>query len=156
LGVVHEVNRDECFYAINGKAFCNREAIQVSDQEQLSGSLLATGFPYHSFGKMESYLNILTSFMQNTHGIRRVGSAAVDLAYVACGRFEGFFEYNLNAWDVAAGAYIVQCAGGIVTDFKDGENFLFGREIIAANEVHGAMLSTIREYWEDQNSDSTD
>ena len=156
LGVVHEINRDECFYAVNGKAFCNGEPIQVSDQEQLSGSLLATGLPYNSFGKMEPYLNILKSFMQNSHGIRRIGSAAVDLAYVACGRFEGFYEYNLNAWDVAAGAYIIECAGGIVSDFKGGGNFLYGREIIAANAVHGAMLSTIRKYWEDQNSNATD
>lgn len=152
LGVVHEVNRDECFYAINGNAFCNGEAIQVSNQEQLSGSLLATGLPYNAFNKMEPYLNILSSFMKNTHGIRRIGSAAVDLAYVACGRFEGFFEYNLNAWDVAAGAYIVQCAGGTVSDFKGGRDFLYGREIIAANAVHGAVLATVRKYWEDQNS----
>ncbi len=148
LGVVHEINRDECFYAMDGKAFCNGEPIGVSDQEQLSGSLLATGLPYHSFDKMDQYLQILTSFMQNSHGIRRVGSAAVDLAYVACGRFEGFFEYNLNAWDIAAGAYIVQCAGGSVSDFKGGDNYLFGREIIAANAIHGEMLSTIRKHWQ--------
>ena len=147
LGVIHEINHDECFYAVNGEAYCNGESIRVSDTKQLSGSLLATGFPYHSFDKMDKYLKILTSFMKNTHGIRRIGSASVDLAYVACGRFEGFFEYNLNAWDIAAGAYIVQCAGGRVTDFSGGDKYLFGREIIAGNSVHWEMLSTIQKHW---------
>ena len=86
-------------------------------------------------------------FMEKTHGIRRIGSAAVDLAYVACGRFQGFFEYNLNSWDVAAGAFIVQQAGGVVTDFKGGEDFIFGREIIAANGIHGEMLEVIQQSW---------
>ena len=79
---------------------------------------------------------MLDSFMQRTHGLRRLGSAAVDLAYVACGRFEGFFEYNLNPWDVAAGAFIVQRAGGIVTDFKGEDNFIFGGEIVKVIQQH--------------------
>ena len=85
--------------------------------------------------------------MQSTHGLRRMGSAAVDLVYTACGRFEGFFEYNLNAWDVAAGALIVQEAGGTVTDFKGGDDFLFGREIVAGNTVQPQMLTTIQKHW---------
>ena len=89
--------------------------------------------------------------MQKTHGLRRLGSAAVDLAYVACGRFEGFFEFNLNAWDVAAGAFIVQQAGGKVTDFKGGDNYVFGREIIAAGPVHNQMVDTIKAVWYGQN-----
>mgnify|MGYP003342785659 FL=1 len=83
--------------------------------------------------------------MQNTRGIRRIGSAAVDLAYTACGRFDGFFEYNLNAWDVAAGAFIVQQAGGRVTDFSGKENYIFGREIIATNDlIHQEMQKVIQ------------
>ena len=148
LGVVYEVNRDECFHAIKGEgAFLNHEPIKVSETRELDKGLLATGFPYYDFEQMQEYLNIINSFMQKTHGLRRMGSAAVDLVYTACGRFEGFFEYNLNAWDVAAGALIVQEAGGIVTDFKGGDDFLFGREIVAGNEIQSEMIKVIQQYW---------
>jgi myo-inositol-1(or 4)-monophosphatase len=109
--------------------------------------LLATGFPYYDFKAMDKYLKILNNFMQSTHGLRRMGSAAVDLAYVACGRFQGFFEYNLNAWDVAAGAFIVQQAGGKVTDFEGKENHTFGRQIVATGNIHKPMLEIIKKYW---------
>jgi len=150
LGVVYEPNRDECFYAVKGqKAYCNEKLINVSNCGSINQSLLATGFPYYNFDDMEKYLLILKSFMQNSHGLRRMGSAAVDLAYVACGRFEGFFEYNLNAWDVAAGAFIVQQAGGMVSDFKGDKNYIFGREIVASTKnIHHEMLQTIQKYWE--------
>lgn len=148
LGVIYEINRDECFYAYEGgKAYCNDELIRVSPIDQLGHSLLATGFPYHDFGKMSVYLDILNRFMQKTHGLRRLGSAAVDIAYVACGRFQGFFEYNLKPWDVAAGIIITQEAGGLVTDFKGGNDFLFGGEIIAAGPVHQDMLHIIDHFW---------
>jgi myo-inositol-1(or 4)-monophosphatase len=148
LGVVHEINRDEVFFAIkNGKAYCNDKEIHVSGIKSLDQSLLATGFPYYNFDKMEAYLTTLNDFMQKTHGLRRMGSAAVDLVYVACGRFEGFFEYNLNAWDVAAGAFIVQQAGGYVSDFSGGDNYLFGREIVASCEVHKESLKVIQKNW---------
>jgi len=149
LGLVHEINRDEVFFAVEGgKAYCNEKEIRVSPIDSLSKSLLATGFPYFNFDKMPEYLSALKDFMQHTHGLRRMGSAAVDLAYVACGRFEGFFEYNLNAWDVAAGAFIVQQAGGKVSDFSGGDNYLFGREIVAAGNVHEEMLSMLRKNWD--------
>jgi myo-inositol-1(or 4)-monophosphatase len=94
------------------------------------------------------YLDIIKEFLEKSHGIRRLGSAAIDLAYVACGRIEGFFEYNLNPWDVAAGTFIVQQAGGIVTDFKGGNNFLFGGELIAANgHMHEEMMQLIKTRW---------
>ena len=96
---------------------------------------------------MKAYLNILNDFMQGTHGLRRMGSAAIDLVYTACGRFEGFFEYNLNAWDVAAGALIVQEAGGIVTDFNGGGDYLFGRQIVAGNATQPEMLKIIQKHW---------
>ncbi len=148
LGVVYEINRDECFHAARGKgAFLNHAPIQVSKVKSLDKSLLATGFPYYNFDQMRQYLTILNDFMQSTHGLRRMGSAAVDLAYTACGRFEGFFEYNLNAWDVAAGALIVQEAGGTVTDFNGGNDYLFGREIVAGNVTQPEMLNTIQKYW---------
>ncbi len=149
LGMVYEINRDECFHAIEGQeAFCNDKSIQVSKAVYLKDSLLATGFPYYNFDQMPKYLAILDQFMQTTHGLRRMGSAAVDLCYVACGRFEGFFEYNLNAWDVAAGAFIVQQAGGKVSDFSGKDNFIFGREIVAANLVHSEMLEVIKKHWD--------
>lgn len=149
LGIVYEINKNECFYATkNSGAFCNNTEISVSPIAKLDDSLLATGFPYYDFDKMDDYLSILNQFMKTTHGLRRMGSAAVDLAYVACGRFEGFFEYNLNAWDVAAGAFIVQRAGGTVTDFKGEYDYIFGREILASSKpIHSNMLKTIQKYW---------
>jgi len=149
LGVVHHIVRNECFHAIEGQpAFCNGDEIHVSRLETLSESLLATGFPYYHSEKQEIYLEIIKAFLEKSHGIRRLGSAAIDLAYVACGRLEGFFEYNLNPWDVAAGAFIVQQAGGKVTDFKGENNFLFGGELCAANGLmHQEMLDLIKVKW---------
>ncbi len=148
LAVVYEVNKDECFYATkDSPAMCNDRAIRVSETPTLSESLLATGFPYYNFDKMPEYLTIINDFMRSTHGLRRMGSAAVDLVYVACGRFEGFFEYNLNPWDVAGGALIVKQAGGIVTDFSGGNNFVFGREIIAGNAQQAEMRAVIQRHW---------
>lgn len=148
LGVVYDISRDECFHAVKGKgAFLNHVPIQVSTTSTIERALLATGFPYYNFDQMQQYLSIINDFMQTTHGLRRMGSAAIDLVYTACGRFEGFFEYNLNAWDVAAGALIVQEAGGVVTDFKGGDDFLFGREIIAGNATQPEMLKTIARHW---------
>ena len=80
-------------------------------------------------------MNLFKDLMKTSRGLRRLGSAAVDLAYVACGRFEGFYEYSLNSWDVAAGAFIVQQAGGKVCDFSGGDNYVFGKEIIATNSI---------------------
>lgn len=134
LGVVYEVGRDECFYAWkNGGAYLNGQTIRVSDRREIHEALLATGFPYNDFSKMESYMIFLEWAMKNARGVRRLGSAATDLVYVACGRFEAFWEYDLKPWDVAAGAVIVKEAGGTVTDYKGGENYLFGKEIVASN-----------------------
>jgi myo-inositol-1(or 4)-monophosphatase len=150
LGIVYEVNLQECFHgSLDTGAFVNGNAIKVSQINDLSSSLLATGFPYYTFDKMDAYLEIIRIYLDKTHGIRRLGSAAVDLAYVACGRLEGFFEYNLNSWDVAAGTFLVQMAGGKVTDFKGGQDYLFGNELCAANSgVHAEMLQVIRSKWD--------
>ena len=135
LGVVYEVNRDECFYAwAESKAYLNGEIISVSKSEKLSNSLLATGFPYYDYDRMDGYFKVLKELAHSSRGIRRIGSAAVDLVYTACGRFEAFFEYSLHPWDVAAGAFIVQQAGGIVSDFSGEDNWLMGKEIIAGNK----------------------
>lgn len=149
LGVVHDVVQNESFHAIkDGKAYCNDREIKVSAAKSLSESLLATGFPYFHSEKTEPYLDIIKTYLDKTHGIRRLGSAAMDLAYVASGRLDGYFEYNLNAWDVAAGSFIVQQAGGKVTDFKGGNNFLFGGELCVSNaNIHSEMLQVIQEKW---------
>lgn len=149
LGVVYEVNLDECFYATKGGgAFCNEKPIHVSKAPDLSASLIATGFPYYNFDLIDRYLATLKSLMQTTHGLRRFGSAAVDLIYVACGRAEGFFEYNLNSYDVAGGAIIVQEAGGKVTDFSGGKDFVFGRQILATNgNIHSEILDELSKDW---------
>ena len=148
VGIVNEPNKKECFHASKGGgAFCNEEQIRVSERSSLNDSLLATGFPFYDFDKLENYIKILNTFMKNAHGLRRLGSAAVDLAYVAMGRYEAYFEYNLNAWDLAAGALIVKEAGGIVTDFSGGDDYIFGRELIAANSIHPEMMKVIRTHW---------
>ncbi len=144
LGVIYEINLDECFYAWkNGGAYLNGSKINVTTTNNLSDTLIATGFPYYDFERIQSYMNLLRELMEKTRGIRRLGSAATDLAYVACGRFDAFYEYSLHAWDVAAGALIVQEAGGKVTDFDGGDNYIFGKEINASNGYIHTELSTI-------------
>ena len=136
LGIVYEVNQGEAFYAWkNGGAFLNGKPIQVRQQLELKNALLATGFPYYDYDQMTAYFEVLGHLMKQTRGIRRLGAAAVDLAYVACGRFDAFFEYSLSPWDVAGGAVIVREAGGKVTDFSGGNNFLHGKEVVAVNPI---------------------
>ena len=150
FGMVYEINRNEIFYAMqNVGAYMNEEQIFVSEENSLSKSLIATGFPYTEFKGLDNYFSILKNLIKECHGIRRLGSAAVDLAYVACGRFEGFFEFNLNSWDVAGGALLVKEAGGLVTDFKGGDNFVFGKEIVAACNIQSQILAIIDDRWEE-------
>ena len=146
LGVVHELGLNECFYAWkDSPAFLNGEIIKVSDKETIENSLIATGFPYYDYKRIKPFLESLEYFMKNSHGVRRLGSAATDLVYVACGRFEAFYEYSLGPWDVAAGAFIVQQAGGMVSDFKGENNYIFGKEIIATNNfVFDNFLNNIK------------
>jgi myo-inositol-1(or 4)-monophosphatase len=136
LGVVYEINRDECFYAWKeGGAYLNGKPIKVSNTNKLADSLLSTGFPYYNFEKHGEYMKIFSGLMQKCHGLRRIGSAAVDLAYVACGRFDGYFEYNLNDYDMAAGVLLVREAGGYAFDFSGGDQPLAKREVIATNAL---------------------
>ena len=132
MGFVYELGRDELFSAVDGKAYLNDDPIAVAQSQDLSSSLMATGFPYYDFAGMDAYLNVLQNLMKNTRGLRRMGSAAVDLAYTACGRFDGFFEYGLNPWDVAAGVYLVQCAGGMTSDFYGNDEAISGKTIVAS------------------------
>jgi myo-inositol-1(or 4)-monophosphatase len=143
IGVVLEISRDECFYTCkNQPAFLNGTKISVSTAEKLEDCLIATGFPVNHFDEMEGYKKSLDFFVRHTHGVRRIGSAALDLCYVACGRFAGFFEVNLKPWDVAAGALLVKNAGGAVSDFKGSDDWLFGKRIIASGHAIQADFFT--------------
>ncbi len=149
LGVVFEVVMKECFYSWKGsnKAYLNGTPFQVSNAQRLADSLLATGFPYGELKDLDNYLEVFKHFMHHSQGIRRLGSAAVDLAYVACGRFGGFYEYDLKAWDVAAGSFLVQQAGGKVTDFEGKEDYIFGGQIIAAcPAIHESIREVVAHY----------
>lgn len=146
VGVIYDPILNECFHAAKGEiAYCNDKEISVAKNLTLSSALVATGFPYYDFEKMPQYMKIVSRLMEKSHGLRRMGSAAIDLAYVACGRFDAFFEYNLNAWDVAAGILIVECAGGTVSDFKNKPEALFGRELIAASDLVQSELQVLIE-----------
>jgi len=149
-GVIYEMNLNECFYAWKGsKAYLNGKEINVSSASFIKDSLIATGFPYYDYDRLTPFMNSLAYFMKNSHGMRRLGSAATDLAYVACGRFEAFYEYSLSPWDVAAGAFIVQQAGGKVSDFKGNNDYIFGKEIIATNSgIYNEFLTQVKKHLE--------
>ncbi len=146
IGIVHEINLDECFYGWDkGGSWLNGKRISVSKTNTLNHALLATGFPYYNYSRMKEYMEVFDYCMRNTRGLRRLGSAAADLAYVACGRMDGFYEYGLRAWDVAGGALLVKEAGGNVSDFKGGEDYVFGEEIITCNAgTFGEFLAIIK------------
>jgi myo-inositol-1(or 4)-monophosphatase len=134
MGVVYEISSFECFSGFKGsEVLLNGCPVKVSSTERVADSLIATGFPYYNYGRLDQFMKTMDYFFYNSHGVRRLGSAATDLAYVACGRYDAFYEYNLNPWDVAAGAFLVQLAGGKAGDFKGENNYLFGKEIVASN-----------------------
>jgi len=134
LGVVHEVISGETFSAWKDSAsYLNGKEIHVSKVTSVKDSLIATGFPYTEFERIKPFMQSLEYLFANSHGVRRLGSASVDMAYVACGRFEAFYEYGLSPWDVAAASLIVKQAGGKNSDFKSGTDYIFGREIIVGN-----------------------
>jgi myo-inositol-1(or 4)-monophosphatase len=150
LGLIYEPNRDELFTAAKGLgAHLNGKSIQVSPEKSLSKSLLATGFPYYDFSYQDRYLELLKELMRSSHGLRRMGAAAIDLAYTACGRFEGFFEANLKPWDMAAGKIIIEEAGGMVTNFSGGQDVIFTGEIIGAGPIFSEFLGTLQSKWFD-------
>lgn len=145
IGVVYDMFSKECFFSCKGeKVYANEEEITCSSTPDVANSLIATGFPYKDMGRMDNFMQSLIYFMENSHGLRRLGSAAVDLAYVACGRYDGFYEYGLKPYDVAAGAFLVQQAGGKVADFKGGDDFVHGQELVAGNaNNYDELLSVV-------------
>ena len=146
IGIVYDIVHSSAYYAWeNGGAWMNENPITVSTRSELADTLISTGFPYYDFRKIEEYLASLKNLISSTRGLRRFGSAALDLAYVASGKYDGFFEYGLNSWDVAAGCLLVKEAGGTVSDFSGKDQYLFEGEIIASNSlIHGEMLKNIK------------
>ena len=138
----------ELFSALKGGgAHLNGNSIAVSPTSELSRALLATGFPYQIGYHWQHSMTLFEAFYRNCHGVRRDGAAALDLCYVAAGRFDGFWEYELNPWDVAAGLLIVQEAGGKNTDFVDSPSGIFDRQVLASNgRIHEAMLEVMRSH----------
>ena len=143
--VIYDPVRNDLFTATKGRgAFLNDKRIRVTNRAKLQDALVATGFPYRDFTHLETYLDMLRDMIKKTTGIRRPGSAALDLAYVAAGMVDGFFEINLSSWDIAAGALIVQEAGGIVGDFEGNESWLKTGNIVAGNpKVFAQMLQVL-------------
>ena len=142
VGAVYIPELNELFYATkNGGSFLNSQSINVSKTKTVEASLVATGFPYYRFENMERYMTMLEKYMRTTVGVRRLGSAAVDLVYVACGRFDFYFEFNLNSWDVAAGLLIIKEAGGKTSNFEGSGSAFSGKEILASNGIiHDFLL----------------
>lgn len=144
VGVVLDVPHDELFTAVADHGTqLNGEPICVSDTDDFADAFLATGFPYRRFEHTEQYLDVLGTLLRRARSVRRHGAAAVDLAGVACGRFDGFFETGLSPWDAAAGTLLVRESGGRVTDYRDdsGLSPLFDRQVCATNgHVHPALL----------------
>lgn len=147
-GTVYDVVNKECFWSCkNESAFLNEKEIKVSKRAKLEDSLLVTGFPYRHGTALDQWMELFKYFLKNSHGVRRLGSAALDLAYVAAGRFEAFYEYGLSPWDVAAGSFIVKQAGGQVTDFQLGDQFIHGKQLLSSNgHVHLEIQKLLVEY----------
>lgn len=152
LGVVFEMYHQEMYSATkNGGAFCNGNKISVSTSKTLGDSLLVTGFPYEQNHLFDPWIQLFGHLTRLTHGVRRYGAAAVDLCYVASGKIDGYYEFNLNPWDVAAGSLIAKESGALVTDFNLGNNYLFGKTLICTNgllhkELHHEMRDFLSNY----------
>ena len=147
VGVVYDPTRDELFTAEAGQgAYLNGEPITVSSTNQLDCALMVTGFAYDIRDTADNNLNHFSRFALKAQGVRRTGSAALDLCYVAAGRFDGFWEVKLSPWDMAAGAFILRAAGGRVTDLRGREHSIYQPEIVASNgRIHDEMLGVISE-----------
>ena len=143
--VVYDPNRNDLFTATRGRgAFLNDKRIRVSNRTKLQDSIIGTGFPFRDFAHLDTYLGMFKDMIKKTSGLRRPGSAALDLAYVAAGWYDGFWEIGLSPWDIAAGALLVQEAGGIVGDFEGNEQWLESGNIVAGNpKVFSQMLQTL-------------
>jgi myo-inositol-1(or 4)-monophosphatase len=151
LGVVYDPVRDEMFHAESSQgAYLNGKRIRVNEQNDLSRSLLATGFPFRYKTHLRQYMDCFKDIFKHTSGIRRLGAASIDLAYVAAGKFEGFWELGLSPWDMAAGSLIIQEAGGQISDFWGNPLFLDRGYIVATNgKIHRQLLDIIQEHFSD-------
>ncbi|HZX33601.1 MAG TPA: inositol monophosphatase family protein [Rhodocyclaceae bacterium] len=145
--VVFDPNRNELFTATKGAgAFLNERRIRVSKRTKLQDSLIGTGFPYRSFDKVDRYLAIFKELTQKTAGLRRPGAASLDLSYVACGRYDGFWEFGLSPWDMAAGALLISEAGGLVSDPQGEAGYLESGNIVAGTpKVFAPLLKVVQD-----------
>lgn len=146
LGVIHDPLRRETFHAIQGQgAWCNHRRICVSGCRRLREGLIATGFPFRIRGRLDPYLRSFRKIFLRSSGIRRAGSAALDLAYTACGRVDGFWEMGLSAWDIAAGVVLIEEAGGRVSDFAGGAGHMAHGSIVAGNPaIHRQLVRLLK------------
>ncbi|MDZ7332819.1 MAG: inositol monophosphatase [candidate division KSB1 bacterium] len=146
LGVVYDPFRDEMYSAERGKgAYCNNKPIHVSHLNQINRCLIATGFPFRCKELLDEYWKVLSAIFMAVSGIRRTGSAALDLAYVACGRFDGFWELRLSPWDIAAGSLLIEEAGGKISDFEGEDNHIWVGDVVASNGmIHDFILSEVK------------
>ena len=143
--VIYDPTKNDLFTATRGRgAFLNDRRIRVSKRAELADSLIGTGFPYSKFDHLDAYMGILKDMMQKTAGLRRPGSAALDLAYTAAGRYDGFFETGLKSWDIAAGCLLITEAGGLVSDLQGNDSYLRSGHLCAGNpKVFAQMLQVI-------------
>jgi myo-inositol-1(or 4)-monophosphatase len=146
LGVIYDPVKEELFTAITScGSYLNKKPINVSKRTNLKESLIITGFPFRKKDIIDDYLKLFKNLFLKVSDIRRDGSAALDLAYVACGRCDGFFELNLSPWDIAAGSILIKEAGGVVTDFNGNNKFLLTGNIIAGNKnIHQKILKEVK------------
>ncbi|NBT35313.1 MAG: inositol monophosphatase [Betaproteobacteria bacterium] len=146
--VIYDPSRDELFMASKGKgAFLNDRRLRVTKQDRLDEALIGTGFPFKYMDLLDTYVSMFKQLSGRVAGLRRPGAAALDLAYVAAGRYDGFFEMGLMPWDAAAGSLLVTEAGGFVGDFQGGPDFLFSENIIAATpKVFAQMVAMLSPY----------
>ena len=146
--VIYDPNRNDLFTATKGQgAYLNQRRMRVSNKSKLKESILGTGFPFRDFQHLPVYLKIFEEVVRGTSGVRRPGSAALDLAYVAAGWFDGFFEINLSKWDIAAGGLLVTEAGGIVSDFAEKDGWLESGNIVATNpKIYDPLIKIIQSH----------
>jgi len=151
-GVVYDPMRDEMFSASRGQgAQLNDRRIRVTSRKGLNGALIGTGLPFRDQSQLDTYLGMLKALIKDTAGIRRPGAAALDFAYVAAGRLDGFWELGLSEWDFAAGALLVKEAGGVVSDISGGDRYLESGNVIAGGlKLHQAMVREIRPFLNDR------
>ena len=143
--VVYDPGRNDLFTATRGRgAYLNETRIRVSKRSQLKTSLVGTGFPIKNFHQLDAYLGMVKAMIENTAGVRRAGAASLDLAYVAAGRLDGFWELNLSPWDIAAGSLLITEAGGLIGDLEGNDGYLASGHVMAGNpKVFAQMISLI-------------